>query len=230
MPVASLRPAAENLLLAATTLVLAILLVESAGLGAALLPAFAWIAVMPVIALALAAWARSRGLHCLHMAVFAAVLGSVGMLVGALLDFGRFGLAALAAWCSALPPVGLDIIASRVAPAPWTYLGMLIGCNLGMALSSATLRPIAVPVATLMTRAVCCNAGMVLGMILTEALVPASFAGFTGVPEPLRMFVLMVLGMTAGMWGGWWIAELALRRQLRSTGPAALRRTTELRG
>jgi len=229
-PVARVSPAAESLLLAATMLALAILLLESAGLGTGLLPAFAWIAAMPVIAVSTAAFARSRNLRCLHMAVFAAALGSVGMLVGAILDFGRLGLAALAAWCSALPPVGLDTIASRVAPAPWTHLGMLVGCNLGMALSSATLRPIAVPAATLMTRLFCCNAGMVFGMILMEALLPASTSGFTGVPAPLRMFVAMVLGMTAGMWGGWWAAELLLRRKSRSTRLAALRRTPELHG
>jgi len=228
-PVASKGPAAGHLLLAVTTLVLAVLLVESAGLGADVLPAFAWIAFMPVIAVSIAALARSRNLRCLHMTLFAVVLGSVGMLLGAILDFGRFGLAVLADWCSALPPVGLDTIASRVAPAPWTYLGMLIGCNLGMVLSTATLRPVAVPAAMLMTRLVCCNAGMMLGMILTEALLPASFAGFSGVPGPVRMFIVMVLGMTAGMWGGWWIAELAVRWQARSTRLAALRRTPELR-
>jgi len=44
------------------------------------------------------------------------------------------------------------------------------------------------------------------------------------------MFVAMVLGMTAGMWGGWWAAELLLRRKSRSTRLAALRRTPELHG
>jgi len=226
---AGIRHDMDSLILLAASLALAILLVESAGLDPALRTALTWIAAMPMVAVALGTIARNRNMRCLHMAVCAAVLGGIGMLAGAWLDFGRFGLAALADWCSALPPLSLDTFASRFAPAPWTFLGMLVGCNLGMAVSSTTLGRIATPRSALMARVAFCNAGMVAGMVLAEAMLPASLSGFTGIPAPLRVLIVMVLGMTAGMLGGWWIAERALRRRDRPARLAALRRTPQLR-
>lgn len=228
-PARGIRPDVDSLILLATSLALVALLVESSGIDAALLTASAWIAVIPMLAVGLGATARNRNMRCLHMAVFAVVLGSTGMLVGARLDFGRFGLAALADWCSALPPLALDTIVSRVAPAPWTYLGMLAGCNLGMLLSIATQRQVAAPDSTLLIRMACCNAGMAVGMVVAEAALSASLSGLAGVSAPLRIFIVMLAGMTAGMWGGWWIAELALRGRNCSTPLAALRRTQGLR-
>lgn len=225
----AMRHDMDRLVLLAASLALAILLVESAGLDPALRTALAWIAFTPMVAVALGTIARNRNMRCLHMAVCAAVLGGIGMLAGAWLDFGRFGLAALADWCSALPPLRLDTVASRFAPAPWTFIGMLAGCNLGMVVSSVTLGRIAAPGSARMARVALCNAGMVAGMVLVEAVLPASLSGFTGIPAPLRVLIAMVLGMTAGMLGGWWIAERALRRRDRPAGLVALRRNPELR-
>jgi len=226
MPAPRIRPATESLLLLATSIALSILLVRSAGPGASRFPGFAWIAALPLLAVGLTALARDRQLHCLHTAVFASVLGSVGMLAGALLDFGWLGLAALADWCTALRRAGLDGFTSRVAPAPWTHLGMLAGCNLGMVLSAATRSPIDAGGPAPFTRVVCCNAGMIVGMIAAEALLPAPAADVAVMPAPLRMFVVMLLGMTAGMWGGWRIAELAPLRRSRGTREFAAPRRT----
>lgn len=228
-PATGIRPDLESLILLAASLVLAVLLVESAGLVAALPADFAWVVAMPTVAVALGAIARNRNMHCLHMVVAATVLGSIGMLAGARLDFGQFGLAALADWCSTLPPLGLDGIAGRFAPASGTYLGMFVGCNLGMALSVAALRRAAAPGSALMTRVAFCNAGMAVGMVMAEAMLSASLSEFTAIRAPMRMFIVMALGMTAGMYGGWCLAELALRRRHPRRRLAALQRVSALR-
>lgn len=220
---------AEALLLPGTAVVLAFLLVESTGMGAAGVASLGMIAAVPVLALSLCVVARRRGFHCLHMSVCAVVLGSIGVLVGARLDFGQFGLATIADWCRVLEPLSLDAIRSQVALAPWTCVGMLGGCNLGMALSMRLLGHPSETRPAFIARFVACNAGMIIGMSLTEVLLPISDSVIEGVSATACMFSIMVLGMTVGMWGGWWSSEWALRAWRRRAHLAASRHSPSLR-
>lgn len=167
--------------------------------------------------------------HFLHMSVCAIVLGSIGMLLGARVDFGQFGLAIIADWCSVQQPASLAVIRNQVALAPWTCVGMLAGCNLGMMLSTRSLEQAAETRSTLLLRFAACSAGMILGMLLAEPLLPGSDDDITGMPAPIRMFLIMILGMTAGMWGGWWLAEWALNQRTRWATHAAARHAPPLR-
>jgi hypothetical protein len=189
--------------------------------------AFLLLGAMVVLSLCLIAH-RWR-FHFLHMSVCAILLGSIGMLIGARLDFGQFGLAIIADWCGTQQPVSLAAIGNQVALAPWTCVGMLAGCNLGMALSTHSLEQAAETRSTHLLRFVACSTGMILGMLLAEPLLPGSDDGIPGVPAPIRMFLVMILGMTAGMWGGWWLAVLALHQRTRWAAHAASRHASPLR-
>jgi hypothetical protein len=167
--------------------------------------------------------------HFLHMSVCAIVLGSIGMLLGARVDFGQFGLAIIADWCGEQQPISLAAVRNQVASAPWTCVGMLAGCNLGMALSTQSLEQAAETRSTVLLRFAACSVGMILGMLMAEPLLPGSGDGIAGVPAPIRMFLIMILGMTAGMWGGWWLAELALNQRTRWAAHAASRHAPPLR-
>jgi len=145
--------------------------------------------------------------HCAQMCVCAVLLGSIGMLLGARLDFGQLGLAAFAGSCRVLEPGGLESLLRQTAVAPATTTGMLVGCNLAMALSTGySRRPVTSRSAAIL-RFVACNAGMILGMSLAEIPLPGSSTIVPDVPADVRMLSLMMLGMAAGMWGGWWLAE-----------------------
>ncbi|MDH4255515.1 MAG: hypothetical protein OEX13_13445 [Gammaproteobacteria bacterium] len=189
--------------------------------------AFVIIGTMVVLSLCLIAH-RWR-FHFLHMSVCAIVLGSIGMLIGARVDFGQFGLAIIADWCSVQPPVSLAGMRNQVALAPWTCVGMLAGCNLGMALSAQSLDQAAETRPALLLRFTACSVGMILGMLMAEPLLPGAEDGVAGVPAPIRMFLVMILGMTAGMWVGWWLAELALKQGTRWVVHAASRHAPHLR-
>jgi len=208
---ARFRIDAETPYLLATTVVLALLLVASSGISAVAIPALALVVAIPAVTLSLCLVARRWRFHCLHMSVCAVLLGCVGVLVGARLDFGQSGLMTIADLCRALQPFSVDAIRAQVASAPWTYAGMVGGCNLGMALSTRSCdRAMAIHPAFI-PHLICCNAGMILGMFLTNLLPSGSYPVIDGVPAAARLFVIMALGMTAGMWGGWWLAELVLR-------------------
>lgn len=167
--------------------------------------------------------------HFLHMSVCSILLGSIGMLIGARLDFGQFGLAIIADWCSTQPPVSLAAIRDQVALAPWTCVGMLAGCNFGMALSTQSLDHVAATRSALVLRFAACSSGMIFGMLLAPSLLPGPAAGIAGVPAPIRMFLVMILGMTAGMWVGWWFAEWVLERRNRWAAVAASRQSSLMR-
>ena len=182
-----------------------------------------------LVVLALCLIAHRWRFHFLHMSVCAIVLGSIGMLLGARVDFGQFGLAIIADWCSVQQPVSFAAVRNQVALAPWTCVGMLVGCNLGMALSTQSLQQAADSRSASLLRFAACSLGMILGMLLAEPLLPGSGDGIAGVPAPIRMFLIMILGMTAGMWVGWWLAELALNQRTRRAAHAASRHAPPLR-
>ena len=153
--------------------------------------------------------------HGLHVLPGALVLGSAGLLVGAHLDFGPMGLATLADLCSVELPSGLDTLRYRATSAPWTCAGMLAGCNLAMLPSARTAWRAQGAVSVQVVRFAACNAGMILGMWLAEALLAAPSLVGWGIPATARMLLLMVPGMVAGMIAGGWCAERVLRARRR---------------
>jgi hypothetical protein len=207
------RRLGETWLLLAMTAALAILLAGSAGMGVG----GAMPAALPFVALMLLRLARRAQSHCLHRSVFMVAAGSIGLLLGARIDFGPLGLITLADWCTSPPALGFDVPWSTATLAPWTYAGMLAGCNLGMALSEYFLRSAADRGKSIL-HYLACNAGMLVGMFLAEASVPLLTPMNAGGSAPAVMFWLMVLGMTAGMWAGWWSAD-SLRRVFGRIGP-----------
>lgn len=223
MPVAKVdnRSGAEALLLLAMTMVLVLLLMEWSGLVAIEVASLALLAALPALAMLLCAIARRWNLHCLHSSVFAIVLGGIGVLAGSRLDFGQFGLVSLAEWCRAMQAVSLDTMWAQVASAPWTYGGMLGGCNLGLALSTRFFDR-AVPTRPEFTlRLIACNAGMILGMLLPEILLSRTSLVGGDARTAARLLQDMVLGMTAGMWIGWWFAGCVLVAWRRLAFPGA---------
>ena len=182
-----------------------------------------------MVALSLCLIAHRRRLHLLHMSVCAIALGSIGLLIGARLDFGQFGLAIIADWCGAPQPFSLAAVRNKVSQAPWTCVGMLVGCNLGMALSTQSLEPAAGTRSTRLLRFAACSTGMILGMVLAESLLPGSVDDIAGVSAPIRVFLIMILGMTAGMWGGHWLAEWLLEKRTRRAFHTASRHAPPLR-
>jgi hypothetical protein len=188
----------------------------------------AFLLVGTMVVLSLCLIAHRWRFHFLHMSVCAIVLGSIGMLTGARVDFGQFGLAIIADWCSVQQPVSLAAVLNQVALAPWTCVGMLAGCNPGMALSKQSLEQATETRSTHLLRFAACSVGMILGMLLAQPLLPGSDNDITGVPAPIRMFLIMILGMTAGMWVGWCLAELALNQRTRWAAHAASRHAPTL--
>lgn len=198
----------EAWLVPGLTMALGLILAQSIGMDAS----FPWLVGIGIpLALYLVLLARRSGSHCLHMAVFMVVLGGIGLLIGARIDFGPFGLSTLTGWCSVLPALSLDAVWTKIALAPWTYGGMLVACNLGMALSSHLFGGPATGRRGLVLRFTACNAGMIMGMFLAEALMPGLETGITGTSAMAAMFLLMVSGMTAGMWAGWWSVQWLIR-------------------
>jgi len=178
-----------------------------------------------MVALSLWLIAHRWRFHFLHVSVCAIVLGSIGLLIGARVDFGQFGLAIIADWCRVQQPFSLSAVRSQVALAPWTCVGMLAGCNLGMALSTQAHDGAAASRSALVLRFAACSIGMILGMLLAQDLLAGPDAGAAGVPAPIRMFLIMILGMTAGMWVGWWFAEWALQCVTHRAARAAARQS-----
>lgn len=204
----------ESLPLLGMAVVFGLLLVESAGMGIGAAGSRLVVFSAPLIALSVVYYARRSGAHCLHMSVFMVILGSIGLLIGARLDFGALGLVTLTGWCSVLPAFSLDAVWSKLLLAPCTYFGMLAGCNLGMLLSAHLTRQSDAKNRHHLLHYAACNTGMILGMFLAEALAshPLPGTSMLNLSAVAGMYLFMILGMTAGMWAGWWTAEWALRR------------------
>lgn len=132
--------------------------------------------------------------------VVAPLLGGLGLLVGARLDFGQMGLAALADLCTTTLPSWLATLGYRIAAAPWSYGGMLAGCAAGLLLaipwSAGGYRDGAARLARLLT----CIAGMLLGMQVVEQLSLDAWLATANLSAATRMLATMTLGMASGMW------------------------------
>jgi len=166
--------------------------------------------VVLMITLALSAWALQlvagwRGFSYLKTLLVMMLMGHLGMLLGAAMDFGAAGLLMLAGWCSTLSGVGLGNLWSKLGIAPWSHVGMLLGCNLGMLLSGCNTRlarRVGTPGWLFLSLS---NLGMLLGLLLSEAWQPVLSGGLQLLA--LVMVVQMLLAMAAGMAATWWLAR-----------------------
>lgn len=132
--------------------------------------------------------------------VVAPLLGGLGLLVGARLDFGLMGPAALADLCSTTLPSWFATLGYRIAAAPWSYGGMLAGCTAGLLLAIPWSADGYRGGATRLARLVTCTAGMLLGMRVVEQLSLDAWLATANLSAAPRMLATMTLGMAAGMW------------------------------
>jgi len=162
-----------------------------------------------LFALFLSAWALQRMAGCRGFVHFKGLLsmllmGHIGMLLGAALDFGTAGLVMLAGWCSSLSGAGLGNLWFKLGVAPWSHAGMFLGCNLGMLLSGCLNGPAlrhGLPVWLFLSLS---NLGMLLGLLAVEVWQPVSSGSLQMLA--LMMVAQMLSAMALGMLGAWWLA------------------------
>lgn len=138
----------------------------------------------------------------IQMAIVMFSVGGFGMILGCSLDMGRYSLLSLMSMCRSIPlPLfpSPDLVWQKMQLTPWTYIGMFVGSNLGMLLIQE-LRPQANRgrLKMLVIYAVC-NVGMLMGMLIGEALAVRFAADMDQYIAAVVMLASMSLGMTLGM-------------------------------
>ena len=133
------------------------------------------------------------------------VFAHLGILLGAMLDFGPRGLIILTSLCSSFSSLNPELLWSILRIAPWTFVGMLVGSNLGMLLSSRMLDSGRGSTVSNVFMYPVCNLGMLAGMLLTEMLIPVTSFAVDTPAAGVVMLLLMLLGMSIGMLLSWWI-------------------------
>lgn len=164
---------------------------------------------------------KSRETYATLLAALA--LGGAGLWLGARMDFGAVGLAALADLCATSRASLPDTRFYRIGAAPWSHVGMLAGCTAGLLLVGRFPARRPRDCSALGVRLLACNAGMLVGMSVVELLSPASWPVLGRVAVTTRMFLIMMLGMGIGMWlaGSTLDLILRLRRSLAALRGAA---------
>lgn len=136
-------------------------------------------------------------------AIAMTAVGGFGMLLACLLEIGPLGLNGLVDMCQAISSnsslFSLDWVWKRFMLTPWTYMGMVMGCNLGMWLLD---NPENSRTESNLKRFMLygsCNVGMFLGMFLFEhiAMSLTVYTNFSN--SPLLMVSMMLSGMLFGM-------------------------------
>lgn len=136
-----------------------------------------------------------------RMAIAMTAVGGFGMLSACLLEIGPLGLYGLLGMCkdlsSSLSILSVDWFWQRFLLSPWTYVGMAIGCNLGMWLHD---KPgyTQTNFSCLMLY-ISCNAGMFFGMYFFEYLAMLLVVSNELLNSPVFMIGMMLFGMLFGM-------------------------------
>jgi hypothetical protein len=138
-----------------------------------------------------------------RMSVVMFAAGGLGMLIGCSMDLNQTGLYAYVSLCQSegfsFAERGASLLWQKLQLLPWTYLGMLIGGNLGMSLLKGKRCNRPLTRGRLIFLYLLCNAGMLLGMVLAEALA-SGFIANLGQPLAAGLMVIsMLVGMTLGM-------------------------------
>jgi hypothetical protein len=185
----------QFILLGCLGLVLAFALLFSWHLGAGLSGALLLGLPMLLISYYLLHLNGSQRLIRMGLAMFSG--GGIGMLLGCAQDLGPLGLYGLLSLCQSVPVNILDLgqYWQKLQLSPWTYIGMLVGGNLGMVLINGQCRAAQAAGQSLFSVLLVCNAGMLLGMALSEVLM----VSIVSLSQPLLAAVLMVLVMLSTM-------------------------------
>ncbi len=135
--------------------------------------------------------------RCMLVVMFSA--GGFGMLLGSTVDLGGLGLYGLVALCQSLPlsAIQLEGFWQRMALTPWTYVGMLLGGNLGM-LAFDLAKPPRHRLRTILGYGLC-NLGMMAGMVAGEEILMGLNGWLTQGLVAALMFPAMLAGMILGM-------------------------------
>lgn len=161
-----------------------------------------------------------RGQRYIQMGLSMFIAGGIGLLAGCAIEFGPLGLYGFLSLCRSIPlavsPAILELFWQKLQLSPWTFLGMILGGNLGMLLFGSALRADAQPSRWQVLGV--CNAGMLAGMLLGELLMNPLLA----IAQPLIAVTLMVLTMLACMTLGMLLA-LALLDRVGTSPKAAAR-------
>lgn len=136
-------------------------------------------------------------------AIAMAAVGGFGMLFACLLEIGPLGLNGLVDMCQDISIssslLSVDWVWKRFMLTPWTYMGMVMGCNLGMWLLD---NPENSRTESNLKRFMLygsCNVGMFLGMFLFEHIAMLLTVSTNFSNSPLLMVSMMLLGMLFGM-------------------------------
>lgn len=129
--------------------------------------------------------------------------GGFGMLLGCAIDLGQVGVYGLLSICQLTPYSlsgwGIDSVWQKIQLTPWTYIGMFTCGNLGMLfLDGRRSSHSSVSIKTLYLYIVC-NIGMLMGMLLGEAIAIQLTGNINQLLAAGLMISLMLAGMTLGM-------------------------------
>lgn len=163
---------------------------------------FAGLCGVPVALLFSLLLRKNSAHHHTQMAIVMFAAGGFGMMLGCAADLGRTGLLGLLSVCQSMPLSLLPDpgqVWQKMQLTPWTYVGMFVGGNLGMLLIKE-LRP-GVHLGLFKAASVyaVCNIGMLIGMLLGEAIATRLVVDINQLFAAGLMMALMLLGMTLGM-------------------------------
>lgn len=145
---------------------------------------------------------RGSAYHHTQMAIVMFAVGGFGMMLGCYADLGRTGLLSLLSLCRSIPLSLLPDpgqVWQRIQLTPWTYVGMFVGGNLGMLLIKELRPGVHLGLLKALYLYAVCNLGMLVGMLMGEAIATWLAADINQFLAAGLMIGLMLLGMTLGM-------------------------------
>lgn len=161
----------------------------------------ALIAGLVLAAACLGLLARLGDRRNLPLTVLMLATGGLGLLLGLAADFGALGLYGLLELCRSWPVAGTWLAPeqwwAKLNLMPWSWLGMIVGGNAGMALGMRAGRAGGRVAETF----ILCNAGMLLGMAIADQLATRVTLGFDPTSAAVAMVAAMLGGMALGMNG-----------------------------
>lgn len=164
---------------------------------------FTLLAGLPLVLACYSLLAHAGDKRWVHLPVAMFAAGGFGMLLGCLVDFGPLGLYGLLEICrswsaNALWP-SVAQLWRMIGLMPWACFGMAAAGTAGMMLFDALHRRRAESVGHRIGFYGVCNAGMLLGMAITEHVVARLTAGLGQAAAGALMVAAMLAGMTLGM-------------------------------
>lgn len=139
----------------------------------------------------------------LKMSLVMFASGGFGMLLGYVVDLGPVGVYGLLAICQLTPYSlsgwGIDTIWQKIQMTPWAYIGMFTCGNLGMLFLDGLRSSQSLASIKALYLYTVCNMGMLIGMLLGEAIAIQLTENINQLIAAGLMISLMLTGMTLGM-------------------------------